>query len=137
MNQPTPVMTIGTLARRTGCKVETIRYYEHAGLLAAPLRSQGGHRQFDVDALKRLDFILRARRLGFPLGAVRTLLDLADGQGESCAEVEVVATRHLGEVRDRLADLSSLETTLADMVVSCRGGTMPDCPIIESLYDGS
>lgn len=60
-----------------------------------------------------------------------------DGQGESCADIEAVATRHLAEVRDRQADLSTLETTLADMGERCRVGALPDCPIIESLYDAA
>jgi MerR family mercuric resistance operon transcriptional regulator len=135
MQESTPMMTIGVLSRQTGCKVETIRYYEQTGLVTPPLRSAGGHRQFDGGALKRLDFILKARRLGFSLDTVRTLLDLAGWQGESCADVEAVANGHLAEVRTRLSDLAALETALADMVHLCRGGTMPDCPIIEALSD--
>ena len=93
MNDSTPLMTIGPLAERTGCKVETIRYYERIGLLPKPVRSQGGHRHYGGEALKRLNFILRARRLGFGLDAVRVLLNLADGHGESCGEVERLAGR--------------------------------------------
>ncbi len=35
-------LSIGELARRTGCRVETIRYYERVGLLPAPPRTAGG-----------------------------------------------------------------------------------------------
>ena len=136
MNGSTPVMTIGKLSARTGCKVETIRYYERIGLLPEPLRSEGGHRHYGQADAKRLNFILRARRLGFALDGVRALLDLADGRGNSCAEVEGIAGRHLGDVRGKLADLQSLEVVLADMVERCRSGTMPDCPVIEALYEG-
>ena len=129
-------MTIGTVSKRTGCKVETIRYYERVGLLAAPVRSSGGHRHYDHDALKRLNFILRARRLGFTLDTVRALLSLADGEGESCAEVEDIAGNHRDEVRGKLEDLAALERVLTDMVDRCRGGTMPDCPLIEALFEG-
>ncbi len=128
-------MTIGTVSKRTGCKVETIRYYERIGLLPAPVRSLGGHRHYDHDALERLNFILRARRLGFTLDTVRALLSLADGEGESCAEVEGIAGKHLGEVRGKLDDLAALERVLTDMVARCRGGTMPDCPLIEALSE--
>ena len=131
-------MTIGAVSKRTGCKVETIRYYERIGLLPAPVRSVGGHRHYDHDALKRLNFILRARRLGFTLDTVRALLSLADGEGKSCAEVEGIAGSHLGEVRGKLDDLAAMERVLTDMVARCRGGTMPDCPLIEALFkDGA
>ncbi len=130
-------MTIGTVSKRTGCKIETIRYYERVGLLFAPVRSSGGHRHYDHDALKRLNFILRARRLGFTLDTVRALLSLADGEGKSCAEVEGIAGDHLAEVRGKLEDLAALERVLTDMVDRCRGGTMPDCPLIEALFEGA
>ena len=135
MAVPPPLMTIGALSRRTGCKVETIRYYERIGLLPAPARSRGGHRHYGEGALKRLDFVLRARGLGFPLDSVRSLLDLADGGGRSCAQVERIAFRHLKDVRNKLADILVMEKVLAEMVAECRGGTMPACPLIEALFN--
>ncbi len=135
MAVPPPLMTIGALSRRTGCKVETIRYYERIGLLPAPARSRGGHRHYGEGALKRLDFVLRARGLGFPLDSVRSLLDLADGEGRSCAQVERIAFRHLKDVRNKLADILVMEKVLAEMVAECRGGTMPACPLIEALFN--
>ncbi|MAE44814.1 MAG: transcriptional regulator [Magnetovibrio sp.] len=135
MAVPLPLMTIGALSRRTGCKVETIRYYERIGLLPAPARGRGGHRHYDEGALKRLDFVLRARGLGFPLDSIRGLLDLADGGGRSCAQVERIAARHLKDVRNKLADILVMEKVLAEMVADCRGGTMPDCPLIEALFN--
>lgn len=128
------LLTIGDVARRTGCKVETIRYYERIGLLTPPPRSAGGHRLYGGDDLKRLNFILRARHLGFRLAQVRLLLSLADGDGGSCAEVQRIAAEHLAEVRTKLRDLAALDGVLAAMVERCRGGTMPECPVIEALY---
>jgi MerR family mercuric resistance operon transcriptional regulator len=135
MDPSAPVMTIGALAARSGCKVETIRYYERIGLIAPPARSQGGHRHFGEAAAKRLNFILRSRRLGFTLDAVRVLLALADGHGDSCTQVEGIAAAHLHEVRAKLTDLAALEGVLAGMVERCRSGTLPDCPVIEALYE--
>ena len=57
-------LTIGTLAARTACKIETIRYYEKIGLLPAPPRSEGGHRVYGEDQVRRLRFIRRGRELG-------------------------------------------------------------------------
>jgi len=130
-----PLMAIGGLSKRTGCKVETIRYYEKIGLLSPPARSQGGHRHYSEQALKRLNFIRKGRALGFPLDGVRGLLALADGDEESCAEVERIAARHLSEVRDKIADLKTLEKVLKDMVARCGGGTPPSCPLIETLFE--
>lgn len=134
MSDTAPYVTIGALARETGCKVETVRYYEHIGLLPPPPRSQGGHRQYDPTAVKRLNFIRRARHLGFTLDTVRALLALADGPRGSCAEVETIAARHLAEVRSKVADLRVLDRVLAGLVARCRGGDMEDCPLIEALY---
>ena len=71
--------TIGVLSKGTGCNIETIRYYEHIGLLPEPPRSQGGHRLYEEDHLGRLTFIRRSRELGFTLDEVRGLLRLVDG----------------------------------------------------------
>ena len=135
MTDPLPYLPIGALAKATGSKVETIRYYERIGLLAEPARSRGGHRHYGDEALKRLNFIRRARRLGFGLDAVRALLAMADGEEQNCAKAEIVATAHLDDVRAKIADLERMELVLAAMVADCAGGTTPECPVIEALYD--
>ncbi len=76
-------MAIGVLSERTGCKVETIRFYEREGLLPAPVRSSGGYRLYSQDHLKRLTFIRRARVLGFSIDEVRKLLTLADERAQA------------------------------------------------------
>ena len=129
-----PYLTIGVMARHTGCKVETIRYYERIGLLEEPLRSAGGHRHYGRDHLKRLSFIRRARDLGFPLDSVRALLGLSAPGDASCAEVEKLAAAHLAEVRSKIEDLERLREVLGELVARCKGGTVPDCPIIEALF---
>ncbi len=126
-------MTIGTLSRRTGCKVVTIRYYERIGMLPAPPRSEGGYRLYDDDHLKRLQFIRRCRALGFTLAQVRGLLELVDTGAYTCGEVQAITLAHLQEVRAKIADLQQLEQVLEGMASQCDGGTLPDCPIVEVL----
>ena len=126
--------TIGALSRRTGFKVETIRYYERIGLLPPPPRSAGGQRHYGEDGLKRLTFIRRGRELGFSLEEVRGLLRLVDGGGYTCAEVRAITLGHLAEVRAKIADLRRLGRTLDSIAGQCVGGTVPDCPIIEALF---
>lgn len=130
-----PYMPIGVLARESGCKVETIRYYERVGLMPNPARTEGGHRMYSGAQLRRLAFIRRGRELGFTLDAVRILLGLVDGERQTCGEIEVIARGHLDDVRSKIADLRTIETVLADMVAECSGGTVPDCPVVDALYE--
>ena len=127
-------LTRGMIAKQSGVNIETVRYYERIGLLPAPPRSVGGHRMYDEDMLKRLHFIRRSRELGFTLDEVRGLLQLVDGGGYTCGEVEALTTAHLGEVRRKLADLKRLERVLREMVAGCQGGEVPECPVIEALF---
>ena len=131
-------IAIGGLSKSTGTNIETIRYYERVGLLPAPARSSGGYRLYGTDHLKRLNFIRRARTLGFSIGEVRTLLRLADERKRPCAEVRVVADAHLKDVRAKIADLRRMERVLKATVSKCALGQRTHCPVIEALYrDGS
>ncbi|MGJ4885577.1 MULTISPECIES: helix-turn-helix domain-containing protein [unclassified Bradyrhizobium] len=126
-------LTIGDLAKRTGTKVETIRYYERIGLLPLPARTEGNYRAYDNDQLGRLSFIRRARDLGFSIDQVRDLLDLADQRDRSCDAVDVIAGQHLAEIERKIADLVALRDELADVIGRCKHGTVADCRIIEAL----
>ena len=132
-----PSFTIGQLSMRTGCNIETIRYYERIALMPEPARSAGGHRIYGGDLLKRLGFIRRSRELGFSIDQIRELLALVDGGDLTCAEVKGVTLDHLDEVRRKLADLRKIERVLGEMAKACDGGTTPDCPIVEALYSSA
>ena len=125
---------IGALSRHTGTNIETIRYYERVGLLPAPARSPGGYRMYSTDHLKRLNFIRRARALGFSLAEVRKLLTLADQRRRPCAEVRVVAAAHLEDVKGKIADLRQMERVLKETVARCAAGRGSHCPMIDTLY---
>ena len=126
--------SIGELAKATGCKIETIRYYERIGILPPPPRSDGGHRIYDRDQMKRLNFVCRSRSLGFSLSQVRDLLSLVDGGSDSCAEVKTITLAHLVAVREKIADLQRMGRVLAETAVKCQGDDVPGCPIVEVLY---
>jgi MerR family transcriptional regulator, mercuric resistance operon regulatory protein len=123
---------IGELSRRTGCNVETIRYYERIGLMPAPPR-RGRYRSYGPDEVGRLGFVRRARELGFTLDEVRALLGLAAGGQQSCAEARDIAARHLKDVRTRMADLRRMERALAETVRACAAGGDAGCPLIAAL----
>ena len=95
--------SIGELAKATGTKAETVRYYERIGLLPEPARTSGNYRAYSRPHLERLSFIRRARDLGFSLDQVRALLRLADDREQSCAEVDRIAKLHLTEVDRKIA----------------------------------
>ena len=116
------MLTIGTLAKKTGTKVQTIRYYEQIGLLPEPGRSAGGQRRYGDSELDRLSFVRHARQLGFSLDAIRELLDLSDHPDKSCAEADAIARRQLKQVEQRMARLEALRTELQRMVHECSGG---------------
>jgi len=128
-------LTIGALSRRTGVNIETIRFYERVRILSKPPRSAGGHRIYSQKQLMRLGFVRRSRELGFSLDEVRGLLRLVDGGRYACADVKVITLDHLADIRRKIADLRRLERTLAAVAGKCRGGKVPDCPVIEALFD--
>jgi MerR family mercuric resistance operon transcriptional regulator len=133
MTNPDPRFSIGALAKRAGVNIETIRYYERIGLLTPPARTAGGYRMYrEVDA-GRLTFLRRARELGFSLDEIRALLSLADRRIGSCAEAHRLGEAHLDAVRGKIADLRRMERVLAQLVSACAGGTLPHCPLIDTL----
>jgi len=131
------MLTIGTLARRTGTKVQTIRYYEQIGLMPEPGRTAGGQRRYGEAELDRLAFVRHARQLGFTLEAIRELLDLSDHPEKSCDEADQIARRQLRQVELRMARLEALRTELERMVHECSGGNTADCRVLEVLRDHS
>lgn len=127
-------MTIGPLSEQTGCNIETIRYYERIGIMPPPPRTEGGHRVYREEHLKRLTFIRRSRELGFTLDQVRDLLLLVDGDDFTCDEVKTMTLEHANNVHRKIADLKKMERVLKDMVSQCNRGDVPDCPVIDALF---
>ena len=130
-------LRIGDLSRRTGCKIETIRYYERISLLPRPPRSAARYRLYGADDVRRLVFVRRSRELGFTLAEVRTLLGLAtNDRKDTCGEVREIAAGHLADVRAKIADLRVMESLLSDAVHRCDTNMPPGCPLIDSLSVG-
>ena len=126
-------LAIGDLARLTGTKVNTIRFYEEGGLLPQAERTASGRRIYREADVQRLAFVRESRSLGFPLDAVRELLTLADNSNQSCEAVDRIARVHLSQIDKKIADLSALRTELDRVIGSCRHSTVGDCKIIETL----
>lgn len=127
-------LTIGALGAATGTKVETIRYYERIGILAAPARTAGNYRLYGPEHVRRLTFVRRARGLGFPLEAVRAMLDLSDQPDRPCGDIDTLVLDQLRQVERKIADLQRLRDELDRLSHQCRGGRrIAECRIIEAL----
>lgn len=120
---------IGELARHTGCKVETIRFYESVGLLPLPDRASGGHRLYTDADRRRLTFIRRARDLGFSTVDVRALLELSDNGARSSVDGCGLARAHLDRVRAKINALRATEDVLQRISDDCTEQTR--CRLLE------
>lgn len=128
-------LLIGALSTQSGVNIETIRYYERIGVMPAPQRSAGGYRIYGPDHLKRLTFVRRGRELGFSLDELRDLLRLVDGHAFTCVEVHALTVKHLAKIRRKIADLRRLQRVMGEIAAQCTGDRIPECPIIDALFD--
>ncbi len=125
---------IGTLAERAGVGIDTVRYYERAGLLAPKTRLPSGYRRYTNLEVSRLRFIRRAQALGFSLKEIRELLALSAQR--DVARVKRSAQSKLTDVEQRIAELERMRAGLATLIAACPGhGRAADCPILRALGD--
>jgi len=121
-------MAIGEISRRTGCNIQTIRYYEQIGLMPSPER-RGRFRRYGTEDVRRLVFVRRARELGFALDEVRALLKLSEtNDTRACGEVREIGAAHLADIRKRIADLRGMERVLGSTNPSMRRWTAAELP---------
>jgi Cd(II)/Pb(II)-responsive transcriptional regulator len=127
-------MRIGELARRAGCDVETIRFYERERLLAKPDREPNGYRLYGDAHLKQLRFIRHCRTLDIGLSDVRTLLEISSAPRLGCGEINHLIDRQIARVHDRIESLRTLEAQLLGLRSTC-GLDVPSasCGIINNL----
>jgi DNA-binding transcriptional MerR regulator len=127
-------MGIGDLAKETGVKVVTIRYYERVGVLQVAERTSGNYRSYRAEHVRRLRFVRRCRDLGFSLAQVRDLLRLSAENAPSCREVCRLADRQRKTIEDKIADLKRLASELRRIRALCNGRrAVAECRIIEAL----
>ena len=136
--RPMTTLTRGQLARSTRIGTEAIRFYEREGLLPAVVRAANGYRHYPAETVQRLNFITRAKRLGFNLREIKELLSLHDNPQASRADVKALTESKLVEIENRLADLQRMRDVLAKLSAQCSGhGPIGGCPIIQVLDDDS
>ncbi|WP_024519936.1 MerR family transcriptional regulator [Bradyrhizobium sp. Tv2a-2] len=113
MIRPTPRRRrwrIGELAEAAGVTVRTLHHYEHTGLLAASERTDGGHRIYDRESIKRVYQIRALRELGFSLHEIHRAMEgrisLTDLLRKHLERIEVQVARAT-LLRDRLRDMTT------------------------------
>jgi Cd(II)/Pb(II)-responsive transcriptional regulator len=127
-------LKIGELATRTGCPVETIRYYEHEALLPVPVRSNGNYRLYGKAHVERLSFIRHCRSLDMTLEEIRALLRFRDSPHENCDGANQLLDQHIGHVAARIADLNMLARQLKSLRRQCgEAKAARDCGILKRL----
>lgn len=129
-------MNIGEAARRSGVPAKTIRYYESIDLIPPATRGDSGYRRYDERDVQLLNFIQRARRLGFSVKDVGGLLALWQDRERASAEVKKLAIDRLADIDGKIAELRAIRRTLSDLSQRCHGDDRPDCPILDGLAGG-
>ena len=136
MTTPHTSLTIGTVAKRAGVAIDTIRYYEREGLLPEPLRRASGYRSYNETAISRLRFIRRAKDLGFTLEEIRDLLALSADRHRGVKAVRERAQQRLTSIDARIAELTRIRQGLEQLIEACPGRGDPEqCPILRALTD--
>lgn len=131
-------MRIGELAKQTGCDVETVRYYEKAGLLPEPSRSDSGYRQYMASHLERLQFIRHCRSLQMGLPDIRVLLELQAQPTTGCQGVNDLLDHHIELIRVQMQKLQSLEQQLMRLRHQCEEPHLvQECGILQNLNEGA
>lgn len=129
-----PSLTIGQVAKHAGVGVETVRFYERQGLLDEPPRRASGYRQYTPEAVTRIQFIKRAKELGFSLKEITELLSLRVDPATTCGEVKQRAEAKIADINAKLRDLQQMKEALTTLVAACSGsGPTSQCPILDAL----
>lgn len=129
------LVRIGDLAAHAGVTPDTLRYYERLGLLPRPHRTRTGYRLYDGATAERIGFIHKAQALGLTLEEVREVLAVAESASPPCEHVRALLSRRLKEVQARIAELESLQRSLARALARSRSLPLARscvCGIIES-----
>ncbi|EGF33422.1 Transcriptional regulator, MerR family [Oxalobacteraceae bacterium IMCC9480] len=127
-------MKIGELAQVAQCTVETVRYYEKEGLLAAPTRTAANYRSYNGAHVDRLRFIRNCRALDMTHQEIHALLGLMDQPAGDCSGINQLLDEHITHVDVRIAELSQLKQQLSELRDRCQSEQAVDaCGILQGL----
>jgi MerR family transcriptional regulator, copper efflux regulator len=125
------VMKIGEVAKRSHIGIETIRYYEREGLLLEPERRPSGYRQYDESTVERLEYIRRAKDLGFTLADIKELLELSFVAHAGCDHIRQRAEAKITDIEEKIRSLQQMKRSLGKIVERCgKKNSTEDCPLV-------
>lgn len=133
MLQGATLLNIGDAAKASGVSAKMIRHYEAIGLLKEAKRTGAGYRVYGEDDVRVLQFIHRARALGFSLEQIGKLLSLWQDRGRASADVRALARAHIDELNRKIAEMEAMRRTLEALAASCHGDARSSCPILDDL----
>ena len=127
-------LKIGEVARQAGVSVDTLRFYEERGVIPHATRSESGYRMFPSDTPERLEFVSRAKALGFSLDDVVELLSLRSSGAKDSHRVLEKVREKIQEVDHRLGELGKLRQALVSLASTCDGKhPTSECPILSAF----
>jgi MerR family Zn(II)-responsive transcriptional regulator of zntA len=129
------MLTIGKLAGLTGVSNDTLRYYEHEGLMKPAAKSLAGYRLYDPDAVRRIQFIKHAQSCGFTLAEIRELLELRGRDKACCGDVRTRAIEKKLQIERKIRAMKAMSKVLDQLIADCADGKRPvkECTIISAL----
>ena len=129
-------MKIGGLAKRTGIGIDAVRYYEREGLVPPAARLASGYRVYGEDDVRRIQFVQRAKALGFTLTEIRELLELSTRREDDMGGLKTAAGEKLADVEAKISELIRIRDGLRTLVDDCPGhGALERCPILNALVE--
>jgi MerR family copper efflux transcriptional regulator len=129
-------VAIGAAARLSNISAKMVRHYESLGLLTSVSRTDSGYRQYNQADVRTLQFIKRARDMGFSMAEISELVSLWNNRSRSSASVKRIAQKHVDELAQRIEAMQAMQRTLASLLAHCHGDDRPDCPILDDLGGG-
>ena len=129
----TTLMNIGEAAKAAGVSAKMIRHYESIGLIGAARRTGSGYRVYTQQDVHVLQFVHRARALGFSLEQIGKLLGLWRDEHRASADVRALARSHIAELDKKIAEMQAMRRSLVSLAASCHGDARSSCPILDDL----
>jgi DNA-binding transcriptional MerR regulator len=124
---------IGELARLTGKSVAALRYYEQAGLLSSPLRTEAGYRDYAPGTVAQVRFIVHAQQLGFSLKEIKSVLALSHRGHSPCEGVAKAMRRKIARLEQSIAQWQERRAMLSETLRLWESDLLTDSPICSML----
>ena len=126
--------TAGQLAKVVNVNIQTVRFYDRQGILKPVSRTEAGYRIYDKEGVKRLNFIIQAKELGFSLNEIKEFLELRVRSVQTCDRVRKKTTEKLKDIQNKIAHLKKLEKTFKGLIGDCEKRVITNqCPILEKM----